>query len=190
LRECKEFILNLLTAFRESGHESIAPGTDPLADGPVDGNLRMCVPDLAGNASQSQSGFDLSGGCPGSPCLQWGGVVLRVENNPGQTELTILETPLDFWGRPQGSAYGRGRFIAQVAKYLDPEVYGDKNRVVLAGEIVGEKIRPIDKIQYRYPVVRVSELHLFPVYDYPSRYYDQGGYEYWNDDQRPFRGIR
>jgi len=120
----------------------------------------------------------------------WGGVVLRVQNNPGQTDLTILETPLDFWGRPAGSAYGRGRFIAQVAKYLDPEVYGDKNRVVLAGEIVGEKIRPIDEIQYRYPVVRVSELHLFPADDYRSRYYDKGGYEYWDDDQSPFRGIR
>jgi outer membrane lipoprotein len=119
----------------------------------------------------------------------WGGVVLRVQNNPGQTELTILETPLDFWGRPQGSDYGRGRFIARVAKYLDPEVYGDKNRVVLAGEIVGEKIRPIDEIQYRYPAVRASELHLFPAYDYRSRYYPDR-YEYWYNDQSLFRGIR
>ena len=121
----------------------------------------------------------------------WGGIILRVQNQPHQTELTILETPLDFWGRPKGSVYGRGRFIARVAKYLDPEVYGGRKRVVLAGEIVGEETKPLDEIQYRYPVVQVSELHLFPAIDYSRRYYDyQDGYGYSDYDQSPFRGIR
>jgi outer membrane lipoprotein len=124
----------------------------------------------------------------------WGGIVIRVQNQPGQTTLTILETPLDFWGVPKDEAYSRGRFIARVSEYLDPELYGKKKKVTLAGDIIGGETKPLDKTQYRYPVVRVKELHLFKETDYrhpyrPYPYYD--GYGYPNDyDQSPFKGIR
>ncbi|UCD80932.1 MAG: Slp family lipoprotein [Desulfobacterales bacterium] len=123
----------------------------------------------------------------------WGGIVIRVRNQPNQTILTVLETPLDFWGVPKDEVYSRGRFMARVAKYLDPEVYGGKKKVTLAGDIIGEEIKPLDETHYRYPVVRVKELHLFKGREYygPYRlYYYQDGYGYPHDDQSPFKGIR
>jgi outer membrane lipoprotein len=122
----------------------------------------------------------------------WGGIVVRVLNQPRQTVLTILDTPLDNRGVPMDEVYGRGRFIARVAEYLDPELYSEK-KVILAGHIVGVETKPSGKTQSRYPVVQVSELHLlhekddyrsYRPYDYPNR----DGYPRY--DEPPLKGIQ
>lgn len=122
----------------------------------------------------------------------WGGIVSKVLNQPRQTVLTILDTPLDNRGVPLDEVYGRGRFIARVAEYLDPELYGGK-KVILAGDIFGEETKPLGETHYRYPVVQVSELHLFHDKDDYRRYrpYEyQNGYGYPGYDQGPLKGIR
>jgi outer membrane lipoprotein len=123
----------------------------------------------------------------------WGGIVIQVRNEPQLTILTILETPLDYLGEPRDEVSARGRFIARVAEFLDPEVYGDRKKVILAGDIVGQEIKPVGETQYRYPVVQVRELHLFKrpdasLIDRP--YYDYGGYGDYRYGRSPFDGIR
>jgi starvation-inducible outer membrane lipoprotein len=69
----------------------------------------------------------------------------------------------------------------------------DGKKVILAGDIVGEEKKPPGATQYRYPVVQVSELHLFHEKDDYRRYrpYDyQDGYGYPGYDQGPLKGIR
>lgn len=120
----------------------------------------------------------------------WGGIVIKVWNEPRQTILTILDTPLNYWEVPEDEVYGRGRFIARVAEYLDPERYDGKKKVVLAGDIVGAETKPLGETQYRYPVVEVKELHLFHESDYSRAYrpyYDQDGYG--SPENNPFKGI-
>ncbi len=123
----------------------------------------------------------------------WGGIVIQVQNQPRQTVLTILETPLDNRGIPKDEVYGRGRFIAQVPEDLDQKAYGGGKKVILAGDIVGEETKQIGGTQYRYPVVLVKELHQFNQRDdyryyRPNDYPDQYGYPYY--DQTPFKGIQ
>lgn len=122
----------------------------------------------------------------------WGGIVDRVQNQPQQTVLTILETPIRSRGEPMDEEHGRGRFLARIGKFLDPDVY-DGKRVILAGEIVGEETKPLKENQYRYPVVQVREIYLFQEKDYYRRYRPndyQDRYGYPDYDQSPFKGIQ
>ena len=123
----------------------------------------------------------------------WSGIVIQVQNQPHQTVLTILETPLDYYGVPLDEDFSRGRFIAQVPEYLGQQTYGGGKKVILAGDIVGEETKQIGGTQYRYPVVLVKELHQFHQRnDYPHyRPNDyQDGYGNPDYDQSPFRGIQ
>ena len=120
----------------------------------------------------------------------WGGIIIQVQNQSSQSMLTIQDTPLDYREVPKDEVRGRGRFIGRVAEYLDPDVYIGGKKVVLAGDIVGVETKPFGETQYRYPVVQVSELHLFRENDYSRAYrpyYDQDGYG--SPDYNPFKGI-
>jgi len=123
----------------------------------------------------------------------WGGIVSIYRAQPNQTILTVRETPLDCWGVPRDEGSSRGRFIARVPEYLDEEIYGGKNKVTLAGKIVGEETRSLGGVQVRYPVVQVREFHFFlePYYypPYPRSTYDNRGYRLHYDEPSPFRGI-
>jgi len=122
----------------------------------------------------------------------WGGVVVLGRSRPNQTTLTVLETPLDFWGVPKGEASGRGRFIAQVPRYLNEEAVGGKKKITLAGTIIGRKTLPLAEPQVGYPVVQVKEFHLFEDrFYYP---YDRSNdynrrYRHHYDEPSHFHGI-
>jgi outer membrane lipoprotein len=125
----------------------------------------------------------------------WGGVVDQEHNQSGQTLLTILETPLDYRGVPDDAIYNRGRFIARIARTENqsPEDYGERKKIILAGDIVGEETKEINGKQLHYPVVQVKELHLFPQ-RHDSHLYRPGDYQdlygYPDYDRNPFQGIQ
>ncbi len=124
--------------------------------------------------------------------IVWGGVVILARSQPNQTTLTVLETPLDFWGVPKDEAFGRGRFIAQVPRYLNEEAFGAKKKITLAGTIVSQKTMPVNGSQARYPVVQVKEFHLFEERFYhPYDRSDDYDRRYWYhyDEPSPFHGI-
>jgi outer membrane lipoprotein len=112
----------------------------------------------------------------------WGGIIIETVNRPGQTEIAILETPLDWEEMPQDEEYTRGRFLAIIPSYLDPEVYRRGRKVTLAGEVAGKEVRPLGETRYVYPKVRVREMHLwrevvrYPLY--PSFWWGWYGYPY------------
>lgn len=122
----------------------------------------------------------------------WGGLVIRYRGQLNQTILTVMETPLDRWGVPQDEGTSRGRFIARVPEYLAEEIYGGKNKVTLAGNLVGEETRSLGGMPVRYPVVEVREFHFFLepyYYPYQRSTYDNRGYRLHYDEPSPFRGI-
>jgi outer membrane lipoprotein len=115
----------------------------------------------------------------------WGGEIIETVNVPGGSEITVLDTPLDYKERPEGARYSRGRFIAKSSKFLDPAIYKEGEKITLAGEIVGKEIKPLGKTEYAYPVVMVKQLHLWKRVHY-GRYYPYWGgpyygpyYDYW-----------
>ena len=107
----------------------------------------------------------------------WGGVILAVLNGPEGSQLEVLEVPLDFMGEPTDPRYSRGRFMAQSADFLDPEVYKKGDKVTLAGEIAGKETRPLGKAQYSYPVLAIKQIHVWAPHEivYPPPYYGWSG---------------
>ena len=113
----------------------------------------------------------------------WGGEVIETTNQKDETTLIeIFQRPLDWREEPKRTNISEGRFLILSEKYLDPYIFGSGRRVTVAGEILGEKIRPLGEMDYRYPLVLSKQVHLWDYYySYPYYYYDPWwwGYPYW-----------
>jgi outer membrane lipoprotein len=91
-----------------------------------------------------------------------GGIILDVENmGPSKARLEVLETPLEYREFPKDEVYSRGRFIAYVPKFLDPEVFKKGRKITLAGEVTGKETRLFDNVEVVCPAILVKELHLW-----------------------------
>jgi outer membrane lipoprotein len=116
----------------------------------------------------------------------WGGTIIRTTALAKSSEITVLELPLDRWGRPEGAGLSEGRFIARGSGFLDPAVYRPGQEVTLGGEVVGAEVRPVGQMQYTYPVVMIRELRLWrqePTYAYPPpAYWGWYPYPFWSGD--------
>jgi outer membrane lipoprotein len=99
----------------------------------------------------------------------WGGEIIETLNRKeGDTQVIVLQTPLTGRGEPAEAKNSEGRFIFQSSVYLDPQVYKKGRRVTVAGEIIGEEIKPVGEMNYRYPVMKSREIYLWEDYaDYP-----------------------
>jgi outer membrane lipoprotein len=75
-----------------------------------------------------------------------------------------------------------GRFLILIEKYLDPYLFRKGRKITVAGEIQGEKIKPIGEMDYRYPLVLSKQIYLWEEYDYyPVPYYHPYYYDPWWD---------
>jgi outer membrane lipoprotein len=104
----------------------------------------------------------------------WGGLLIETVTLKGGSDITVLDTPLDYQERPEAARYSRGRFIARSPEFLDPAIYKKGRRITLAGEVVGKEAKPLGKVEYVYPVVMVKQLHLWKRQYYGPYYYYWG----------------
>jgi outer membrane lipoprotein len=122
-----------------------------------------------------------------------GGTIVQTTNLPKTTEIEVLQKPLDRYDdRPEETDQSSGRFLVRCQGFLDSAVYAKGREITVAGEVRGQESRPLDQIQYPYPVIGCKEIHLWPkrppaaYYGYPPSYwYDPwwrgwpGYYPYW-----------
>ena len=112
-----------------------------------------------------------------------GGVIIASANKESGTELEILQQPLSRIDEPRSVDESAGRFIASYPGYLETTVYKEDRKVTVVGEVAGQESRPLGEIIYRYPVVKVLKVHLWPIYDvrdYPPYWRDPYYYPpYW-----------
>jgi Starvation-inducible outer membrane lipoprotein len=123
----------------------------------------------------------------------WGGEIVETLNQKnGTTEIEVFQIPLDSTtDAPKGSNASEGRFLILVTNYLDPYLYRKGRKITVGGEILGERIKPLGEMDYRYPLISSKEIHLWEdyyyypypypyTYYYPWGYYDPWwGYPYW-----------
>jgi outer membrane lipoprotein len=92
----------------------------------------------------------------------WGGRIIETKNLEKITLIEVLQTPLDSRGKPKEADLSLGRFLAQYEGYLDAAVYEQGRKVTVAGEIVESDVRTVGEFKYRYPVIAIGEIHLWP----------------------------
>ena len=99
----------------------------------------------------------------------WGGEIIETTNKQdGTTLIEVFQRSLNWREEPTGSS--EGRFLVRVESYLDSYVYSKGRKITVAGEILGEDVRPLGEMDYRYPLVLSKQLHLWEYY-YPYSYY-------------------
>ena len=115
----------------------------------------------------------------------WGGEIIETVNQKeGTTQIEVFQRPLGWRGEPKETTASEGRFLILADQYLDPYVFRRGKKITVAGEMTGEKIKPLGEMDYRYPIVSSKQIYPWPEYDYqpypyPYPYYDPGwGYPY------------
>jgi outer membrane lipoprotein len=120
----------------------------------------------------------------------WGGVIIKVVNHPGGSDLFLWETPLDLSGRPKGREYSEGEFIAKTSQSLDPQIYTSGRKISVAGEVTGEELGSYNNAPYIYPVIKIRESHLWKT-EIPAINWEWGETPYyWPDEFNPDKEHR
>ena len=91
----------------------------------------------------------------------WGGEIIETRNTPDAAWIELLQHPLSGDDRPIRGPVSEGRFLIRHEGFLDPAVYGRGREVTVAGEIRGGQNRPLDEIEYLYPIVADKEMVLW-----------------------------
>lgn len=115
----------------------------------------------------------------------WGGVIVEVVNYENETWVEILALELNAYAKPFSSRMTNyGRFIAKTSDFLDPEVYQKGLRITVAGILIDPVDGKIGERPYKYPVVNITNYHLWPNrvrhhhYVVPGHWYF-GMHPYW-----------
>jgi outer membrane lipoprotein len=95
--------------------------------------------------------------------LLLGGDVIITENQPGKTNLIVLQHELDGDLKPLDNDQSKGRFIVMALEFLDPAIYAKGRRITIVGTVAGKETRQLNGIGYVYPVIEKRTLYLWPV---------------------------
>lgn len=99
--------------------------------------------------------------------VRWGGEIIALRNADGHSDVEVFGRPLYDDGEPQHEGGQGVRFIARVPRFLDPIEYTAGKRLSVRGRLLEPMNRPVGEYDYRYPVVAVEGLHLWPAYQEP-----------------------
>jgi outer membrane lipoprotein len=107
-----------------------------------------------------------------------GGYIIETQNQPDQTVIKVLQTPLTFGEEPGEKDDSQGRFLVVHEGFLDPEVYKKDRIVTVAGTILGLESEDIGMCPYACLKIKSLQIHLWPEYDYRYPYYSPYYYDY------------
>jgi outer membrane lipoprotein len=89
--------------------------------------------------------------------VRWGGTIASIENTAdGLSVLEIVSRPLYSGGRPIHNDQSAGRFIAETADFLDPEIVKAGRDMTLVGTVSEVREGKVGDANYRFPVVSID----------------------------------
>lgn len=97
-----------------------------------------------------------------------GGAIAAARIADGGGELEIVHLPTDQRGRVTDTQRSAGRFIATDEIFRDPAIFQQGRLVTVVGQVVGSRVGRIGEADYRFPLIRVEELHLWPAREPPE----------------------
>ncbi|MCK9563975.1 MAG: Slp family lipoprotein [Bacteroidales bacterium] len=92
----------------------------------------------------------------------WGGRIIQVVPGPEHTTLEVVSFPLRRNQQPDTSGGSEGRFLMWYPGYLEPEDYQAERLVTVVGTVREARTGQVGEAEYRYPVIVVDELYLWP----------------------------
>ena len=117
-----------------------------------------------------------------------GGYVVMVENRQAESEIVVVQAPLENGQRPKAKDLSEGRVVFVVKGFIDPEVYGKGRQVTAAGKILGASGGD-DKRPYAHLLVEVTDIHLWQVEAVPDPRWADPWYPYrWGPWYDPWYG--
>ena len=99
---------------------------------------------------------------PESAPVEWGGVIVSLENLSNTTELEIIAYPLTHSGQPDTDEPPEGRFIAVNGGYLERADYARGRQVTVSGRIDRLRKGKVGQADYLFPVLLTQEIRLWP----------------------------
>ena len=95
--------------------------------------------------------------------VRWGGVILETRPEEDHTCFEILSRRLQRSMRPANVDQTEGRFIACKRGFYDPEVFKKEREVTLTGKIIHIDTRQVGEFDYRFPIVDIEFMALWPI---------------------------
>ncbi len=90
-----------------------------------------------------------------------GGQIIETTVREQETWIEVLEKQLDAQKRPSDKDHSSGRFLVRFQGFLDPAIYARGRKLTVAGRVNGQVVRPINQIDYIYPVLTAQEHYLW-----------------------------
>jgi len=116
----------------------------------------------AGNRSISPDQVVRGTFLPSTSPIEWGGVIVGLDNLKQTTELQIIAYPLMRNGQPDTDEAPMGRFIAISEGYLESGDYTRGRRVTVSGTLDSVRNGKIGQADYKFPVLITQQIHLWP----------------------------
>ncbi len=85
----------------------------------------------------------------------------------GSTAIEVVQKPAYRSGRPLRTDETGGRFLAVSKQFLDPALYRPGRPVTIVGEVIGDSVKPLGEMAYRYPLLQTEAVHMWQ----PRSYY-------------------
>ncbi len=113
-----------------------------------------------------------------------GGTIVKTEDRQEETLVEVHQKRLGMFSVPQNRGETGGRFLVVYPGLLDPGVYHEGRKITVGGEVIGQEVKKKGETEeeYRYPVVRAEEIHVWTdhgpgYYPYSTHFfYGHGGY--------------
>lgn len=129
--------------------------------------------------------------------VRWGGTIIAVINRERATQIEVLAQALDRDGEPRSGSSAQGRFIAEIAGFVDPAEYPKDRKLTVVGVLTGVETRAVGEYPYVYPVVAAEARYLWPepqlapAYPYPGPWFGPWYDPWWGPWYGPpgFRGA-
>ncbi len=125
--------------------------------------------------------------------VRWGGVVSKVESTNKGSYIEVVSKALSRNTRPKETDISYGRFIIFTEKFVEPKIFKSGREVTVLGNVESCVEGKIDKMDYRFPLVKTIGLHLWKprpvepdVVIYPSLWL----YDSWPHPYRYPRPVR
>lgn len=103
-----------------------------------------------------------------------GGLITGIRQDKEGVQLEVIEYPLDSEEMPDASSRSGGRFLVTLPPDVGYATFKPGILVTMAGEVVGKVVKPLENVEYTYPVLVVKEIHIIATR--PSGGYYRGGY--------------